>query len=349
MSDLYVSHLRNWVMRSPPAEWMIKALRDILIGTLKQGPIPKHVAFEMDGNRRFARDHKIEAIQGHHLGFEALARVLEICYKCGVKVVTVYAFSIENFQRPAREVAGLMEMAKVKLEQLCEHGEILDRYGAGVRVLGERSMIPADVLPFVDRAIEMTKDNKDAVLNICFPYTARAEMTSAIKATVEEYTKPVRPPNQAFSQSRITQKMRSSQLKKTGSLGPIRESSPDPAIKSDGDDALSSSTALEDPESPSPASRAPRPPKYPDPLDITVETLNSHTYTAGCPPLDIFIRTSNVTRLSDFMLWQCHENTHIFFLQCMWPEFDLWNFVPVLLEWQWRQKKLVEKEGGVRK
>lgn len=75
MSDLYLSHLTNWTLSSPPAEWAINRLRELLIGALSQGAIPKHVAFEMDGNRRYARSHKIETIEGHHLGFEALARV----------------------------------------------------------------------------------------------------------------------------------------------------------------------------------------------------------------------------------------------------------------------------------
>ena len=78
-----------------------------------------------------------------------------------MKVVTVYAFSIENFNRPRAEVSGLMQMAKIKLEQLCQHGALLDRYGAGIRILGERDLIPADVLPFVDRAVEMTRHNKE--------------------------------------------------------------------------------------------------------------------------------------------------------------------------------------------
>ncbi|KAI1388474.1 Undecaprenyl diphosphate synthase [Hypoxylon trugodes] len=343
MSDLYLSHLRNWILKSPPAEFAIRNARELLIGTLKQGPIPQHVAFEMDGNRRFAKNHKIETIEGHHLGFEALARVLEICYKCGVKVVTVYAFSIENFNRPRHEVGGLMAMAKVKLEQLVQHGELLDRYGAGIRVLGERDLIPDDVLPYVDRAIEMTKHNKDAVLNICFPYTSRAEMTSAIKATVDEFTTSPRQPNTPFSQSRITQKVRSNRSKKSDSSSP-RGSSPDQDNKSDVDDSMSSTTAL-DPESPPLRSTTLKPTEFKNPESITAETINSHTYTAECPPLDIFIRTSGVTRLSDFMLWQCHENTQIFFLKCLWPEFDLWHFIPILLEWQWRQKKLTEKEG----
>lgn len=80
-----------------------------------------------------------------------------------------------------------------------------------------------------------------------------------------------------------------------------------------------------------------------NPETITAETIERHLYTHGCPPLDLLVRTSGVTRLSDFMLWQCHEGTHISFLDCYWPEFDLWQFIPVLLEWQWRQK---QKERG---
>lgn len=71
----YLSHLRKWFMSSPPAEWAVKQIRELLIGALRQGPIPQHVAFEMDGNRRYARSRRIETIEGHHHGFEALGRV----------------------------------------------------------------------------------------------------------------------------------------------------------------------------------------------------------------------------------------------------------------------------------
>lgn len=91
---------------------------------------------------------------------------MEICYKCGVKVVTVYAFSIENYNRPKYEVEGLMQLAKVKLEQLTNYGHILDRYGARVRVLGQREMIRADVLEVVDKAVARTKHNNKLVLHL---------------------------------------------------------------------------------------------------------------------------------------------------------------------------------------
>jgi hypothetical protein len=82
------------------------------------------------------------------------------------------------------------------------------------------------------------------------------------------------------------------------------------------------------------------PTNYRDPESITANTLTAHTFTGlRSPPLDLLIRTSGVERLSDFMLWQCHQETEIVFLKCMWPEFDLWKFLPVLLEWQWRRRK----------
>ena len=86
---------------------------------------------------------------------------MEICYKCGVKVVTVYAFSIENFNRPKYEVDGLMQLAKLKLEQLIQHGELLDRYGARVKVLGRLDLIPPDVLEVVERAAATTQNNTE--------------------------------------------------------------------------------------------------------------------------------------------------------------------------------------------
>jgi ditrans,polycis-polyprenyl diphosphate synthase len=86
-------------------------------------------------------------------------QILEVCYKSGVKVVTVYAFSIENFKRSKYEVDGLMEMAKVKLSQMTQHGDLLDRYGARVRILGQRGLVKPDVLEAIDRAVELTKDN----------------------------------------------------------------------------------------------------------------------------------------------------------------------------------------------
>jgi ditrans,polycis-polyprenyl diphosphate synthase len=76
-----------------------------------------------------------------------------------VKVVTVYAFSIENFKRSKYEVDALMDMAKVKLFQLSQHGDLLDRYGASVRILGQRDLVKPDVLEAIEKAVELTRNN----------------------------------------------------------------------------------------------------------------------------------------------------------------------------------------------
>lgn len=78
MSSMHLNQLRKWTMHSPPVEWGVNQLRELLIGSVRQGPVPQHIAFVMDGNRRFARSHKIETVEGHNLGFEALAKVWDI-------------------------------------------------------------------------------------------------------------------------------------------------------------------------------------------------------------------------------------------------------------------------------
>jgi ditrans,polycis-polyprenyl diphosphate synthase len=178
-------------------------------------------------------------------------------------------------------------------------------------------------------------------------------MTTAIRTTVEEYSTTPRPHSTPFSQNRITQKILSKQGGKSDPLESISESpspspSPAPSVlhSDDQDDAVSTTTTLhsDSPAVKSGSGDAENVAIYPNAETITPETLEKHLYTAGCPPLDIFVRTSGVERLSDFMLWQCHQDTHIFFLKCFWPEFDLWSFLPVLVEWQWRQKQKARDE-----
>ncbi|KAK0271001.1 cis-prenyltransferase [Friedmanniomyces endolithicus] len=382
MATTHGASLRRWLLGLPPLEWALHHLRSLLIATLKCGPIPQHIAFVMDGNRRYARTHHLETVQGHHLGFEALARVLEVCYKSGVKAVTIYAFSIENFKRSKYEVDGLMDMAKTKLVQMSQHGELFDRYGARVRVLGDTTLVRRDVLEQVERAVEMTRHNGEAVLNVCFPYTSREEITRSIRETVREFSEPrVRRPagKRGFSETHVLRSLRSRQLggiveedgEGMGKATALDSSERD--LEEDDDDDsteiseqdLDAASALQ-PESsqtshsPSPTLKpAPEEPRsspssprrrhrqhhLPDPETLTEEHLDRNTYTYPAPPLDLLIRTSGVYRLSDFMLWQCHEKTEIRFLDCLWPEFDLWYFLPVLLEWQWRRRREVAEES----
>lgn len=99
-------------------------------------------------------------------------KILEMCYQVGIKTVTVYAFSIENFKRPPVEVNALMEIARTKLLQIIHHGDMADRFGISIRVLGQRSLVPSDVLDAIDKSTEMTKGNTtyDFAKLLCFSY-----------------------------------------------------------------------------------------------------------------------------------------------------------------------------------
>lgn len=285
-----------------------------------------------------------------------------MCYKSGVKVVTIYAFSIENFNRSQFEVNGLMDMVNVKLAQLSQHGDILDRYGACIRFLGRKDLLRPDVVAAVDRAVEVTSRNGDRVLNICCPYTSRDEMVGAIQKTVIDYSTPLsetrgNKSRTPFSESHIASNIRAQALvtkiqDKTDESDSISADSQDDENAEpkgcDSPSSFSSSTTLhlggQTEDHSGKGSPLSRPVDadgsgFPSPESITVQTLSDHMYTKGNPPVDILIRTSGVERLSDFMLWQCHESSEIVFLDVLWPEFDLWQFLPVLWKWQRRMTK----------
>jgi len=172
--------------------------------------------------------------------------------------------------------------------------------------------------------------------------------------TVETYSTPIHnlptPSKRTFSESHITQTIRKQMLEEDtegiAEQSDSRPASPSSKEATAADDGRSSSTstAINSPEKDDLHNE----PTFLDPESISAQTLNDNMMTADAPPLDLLVRTSGVERLSDFMLWQAHENTSIVFLKCLWPEFDLWQFLPVLVEWQWQQKKLQEEQQRTR-
>ncbi|KAF4524487.1 hypothetical protein B566_EDAN013102 [Ephemera danica] len=105
----------SWI-RDTPLTW----LQMLCVKIIKTGNVPKHVAFIMDGNRRFAAKNNVKKVEGHSKGFDRLAETLKWCLDLGIPEVTVYAFSIENFKRSQEEVDGLMELARQKFQRLLE-------------------------------------------------------------------------------------------------------------------------------------------------------------------------------------------------------------------------------------
>lgn len=170
----------SWI-RDNTLSW----LQLFCIKVIKCGPIPKHIAFIMDGNRRFATKNHTQRSFGHSKGFDKLSETLQWCLELGVTEVTVYAFSIENFKRSKDEVDTLMNLAREKFHKLISEEEMLREKGIHIRVIGNLSLLPDDLKQLIARSMLITKDNNKAFLNVAFAYTSQEEITSAIQNIVK--------------------------------------------------------------------------------------------------------------------------------------------------------------------
>nr|XP_040564448.1 dehydrodolichyl diphosphate synthase complex subunit DHDDS-like [Lepeophtheirus salmonis]ACO12045.1 Dehydrodolichyl diphosphate synthase [Lepeophtheirus salmonis] len=157
----------------------------LLLSILRTGSLPRHVAFIMDGNRRFARKSKVELIKGHSSGFDKLSETLFWCRDLGIEEVSVYAFSIENFKRPQHEVNDLLDLARSKFQKLFSEIHRLAEKGVRVQVIGNLALLPEDLQEVIRKCVESTKDHSKCTLNVAFAYTSRDELTTAIRSAVE--------------------------------------------------------------------------------------------------------------------------------------------------------------------
>nr|WP_070959700.1 isoprenyl transferase [Hyphomonas sp. Mor2] len=138
---------------------------------------PEHIAIIMDGNGRWAKARNLPRAVGHERGVEALRRTVEAAQEVGLKTLTVYSFSTENWRRPVSEVNALFGLLKSYVKRDLER---LAREGVRVRILGTRKGLPADIHELVDRAEARTADNTEFNLCIAFNYGGREEILRAV-------------------------------------------------------------------------------------------------------------------------------------------------------------------------
>jgi undecaprenyl diphosphate synthase len=150
-------------------------------------PVPEHVAIIMDGNGRWARSRGLPRLAGHRAGVENLRRVIEASVEFGISYLTIYAFSTENWERPAAEVRGLMGIVEEVIDsQLAElHGN-----GVQLRHLGRLAGLDPKLQEKVKHAIELTRGNRRLVLNVAFNYGGRDEIVHAIRDIIADGVKP---------------------------------------------------------------------------------------------------------------------------------------------------------------
>ncbi|RLF91586.1 di-trans,poly-cis-decaprenylcistransferase, partial [Thermococci archaeon] len=122
-----------------------------LFEKVKSGNLPKHVAIIMDGNRRWARKHEKPPWYGHFFGSKKLEEVLEWCHELGIRILTVYAFSTENFKRSKEEVNKLMQLFEEKFKELVKDKRVHE-YGIRVNVIGRKELLPENVREAAEEA-----------------------------------------------------------------------------------------------------------------------------------------------------------------------------------------------------
>lgn len=160
-----------------------------LIKILKTGHLPKHLAFIMDGNRRYAKDKNKPKAYGHEQGLNSLKKCLEWCLNLGIETVSVFAFAIENFNREKSEVETLFKLAKVNLYEMAQNNNFLQKHSIKVNIVGDLSLLPEDVRSSMCEIMKLTEKNEKMNLNICFSYNSTFEMQHALDSLKEDYDK----------------------------------------------------------------------------------------------------------------------------------------------------------------
>lgn len=151
---------------------------DALRASLDPTRIPRHVAIIMDGNGRWAEIRGFSRAEGHRAGREAIRRTLEAARECGVEILTLYAFSTENWRRPAEEVEELMGLL---IEALDQEADDLHRNGVRFRAAGLLDEMPAPVRAALDRVVALTRSNTAITLNLALNYGGRRELAQAAR------------------------------------------------------------------------------------------------------------------------------------------------------------------------
>ncbi|MEM2934098.1 MAG: polyprenyl diphosphate synthase [Methanocellales archaeon] len=159
---------------------LYKSYERLLLKEVKSGPIPHHIAIIQDGNRRYAEKIGQPRYLGHFYGAGTTEKVMDWCWELGVKHLTLYSFSTENFKRSEIEKRELFNLLKQKLKELCED-ERTHKREMRVRAIGKIDLLPPDVVSAIKQAESLTKNYDRVYLNIALAYGGRCEIVDAAR------------------------------------------------------------------------------------------------------------------------------------------------------------------------
>lgn len=145
--------------------------------------VPAHIAIIMDGNRRWAKQNKLDVRLGHKKGAETLENIVKYCNKIGIKYLTVYAFSTENWKRSKEEVGALMLLLQNYLDDFAKRA---DAENIKINMLGNKDGLSKGLLAKIEDTVERTKNNTGITFNVAFNYGGRDEIVKAVRQITED-------------------------------------------------------------------------------------------------------------------------------------------------------------------
>lgn len=201
-----------------------------MFNVFKKGevPVPDHIGIIMDGNGRWAKKRLQPRIFGHKAGMEALQEVTLTAADLGVKVLTVYAFSTENWSRPAEEVNFIM---KLPIDFFDKYVPKLHANNIKIQLMGDLERLPKETLVALNQALTLTQSNTGLVLNFALNYGGRAELTLAMKRLAEQVASGQLLP-EAITENLIAEQLLTADL-------PVAYRDPDLIIRTSGEERLS--------------------------------------------------------------------------------------------------------------
>jgi undecaprenyl diphosphate synthase len=161
--------------------------------------VPYHLGIIMDGNRRWAKEKGLPLLEGHRKGFEKFKEAAKWCKKKGVKILTVFAFSTENWKRSKQEIKYLMNLLRLALSK--KEVENLNKEGARLQIIGQKERFPKEIQKLISEAEEKTKNNKEVILNLTLSYGGRAEILEAVKNIVRKKISPEKIDEKLFGEN----------------------------------------------------------------------------------------------------------------------------------------------------
>ena len=283
---------------------------------LEKRDVPRHIAIIMDGNARWAERRRLPPRVGHENGVESLRAVVKCASAWGIKVISVYTFSIENWSRGPPEVEGLLDLLETTLR---EDAENLMRNDVKVVVMGDLSRVKPSLRQAVEETVEMTKDNQGVVLNVALSYGGRQDIVNAAK-DMAEAVKFGSLRIEDISQETFMRYLGTTNVLKEGEVVVAAEEEEDAydffdQISKRNDDSLGDYAGVDE--------------RYMGGQNVSLSSSSSQQEKGNVSSLraarslqnpDLLIRTSGEQRLSNFMLFEM-AYTELYFTETMWPEF----------------------------